>query len=413
MELKHSSIIRSPGEERRVRLIGEVSYRDRSIGSEIYWFEAPEKFAESLSMSGNPWLVCLLPLAVTLGEPLRIHRPVDRVLFENAQELMRIWKCWYPHLHIVPIEADVDDAEKQQPPSKTASFFSGGVDSFFTVLRHNNIPSSDRQIDIDDLLLVWGFDIPLRNSDAFARIRDTLRKAASDLGKELIAVSTNVGAALIRRTDWPFLSVGCGLASVALAMEKRYSRALMASGHGYENLTPWGSHPLTDPLLSTSRTRIIHDGAAFNRIEKTEFIAGSDVAMRSLHVCWVLQSDENCSACNKCYRTMTTLALLGALPRCTTFKEGSVDEKKIPRIYSRGGNDRFFLRQVRDFALRKGRPDIARAIDRSIRYSRRFDKRQPLVKWLERNRLGWILDAARKLRQIEDVSLFRGKARDA
>ncbi len=405
MELKDSSIIRSPGTEKRVRLSAEVAYRDRRIGAEVYWFEVPEKFAEFLSMSGNPWLACLLPLAVTLGEPLRIHRPVDRVLLENVHELMRIWKCWYSHLHIVPIEADVDDTQRHQPPSKTASLFSGGVDSFFTVLHHDNIPASVRQTRVDDLLFVCGFDIPLRNAQAYARMRNTLRRAASDLGKELIGISTNVGATLIQRTAWAPLSHGCALASVGLALEKRYRSVLIASTHGYNDLTPWGSHPLTDPLLSTSRTKIVHDGAAFDRIEKTELLADSDVAMQSLHVCWVLQSDKNCGACNKCYRTMTALALLGALNRCTTFKEGSFDEKKLPRIYSRSENDRFFLRQVRDLALRKGRPDIARAIERSFRYSRRFDNRQPVVRWLETTRLGCILNAARKFRQIGRVSL--------
>jgi hypothetical protein len=63
-----------------------------------------------------------------------------------------------------------------------------------------------------------------------------------------------------------------------------------ASTYSYSNLAPWGSHPLTDPLLSTLGTRVIHDDAAFSRIEKTEFIARREMALRTLRVCWNARS---------------------------------------------------------------------------------------------------------------------------
>ena len=137
MQLKQIDIQKTPNANGRVQLTGEVIYGDRAVRPEIYWFEVPEKYAEFLSKSGNPWLVCLLPLAVTLGEPLRISEPVDSQLLENAQELMRIWKCWYPHLHLIPIEAEVE-IKRHESPERTAAFFSGGVDSFFTVLWHGD-----------------------------------------------------------------------------------------------------------------------------------------------------------------------------------------------------------------------------------------------------------------------------------
>src|SRR3989338_6400267 len=173
MELKSINIIKSPTNSCKVRLVGEVHYDDRA-DAELYWYEIDEKYAEYLSSSGNPWLTCLIPLAVTLGEPLRISLPVDGVLLQNINKLMQIWKSWYPHLHIVPIEANTVEPNSADRSSKTAAFFSGGIDSFFTVLRHD--ASTGSSIAIDDLLYVWGFDIPLENVDAFQHMKGTLKK---------------------------------------------------------------------------------------------------------------------------------------------------------------------------------------------------------------------------------------------
>ena len=75
----------------RARLLGEVVYDDRPGEPEEYWFEVPEQWAGSLSLSGNPWLACLLPLAVTLGEPLRLCVPVDPELRAGVARVMQTW----------------------------------------------------------------------------------------------------------------------------------------------------------------------------------------------------------------------------------------------------------------------------------------------------------------------------------
>lgn len=389
MELKGISITKSPNLEDRVRLSGEVLYDDKGYQPEVYWFDFPEKYGEYLSNSGNPWLACLLPLAATFGEALKISKPVDRALFENAQDLMHIWKRWYPHLKVIPIEAELAEPQHSEVHLKTASLFSGGVDSYFTVLRHNNNSGLVTGINIDDLLCIWGFDIPLKNADAFFRMRDVLKSAAQHLGKELIDVATNM-----RETRWLMsgygpLSHGAALASVGLALEERYSKILIPGTHAYDNLMPNGSHPLTDPLFSTSRTRIIHDGAGFDRVEKTEFVAKSEIARRSLRVCWESHTDKNCQSCNKCYRTMMTLMLLGALEQCSTFDESNLEMAKIRRIYSKDDNDRSLLREVQALALQKGRADIARAIERSFKYSKRLGLYLRITRSLSTKRFVW------------------------
>lgn len=388
MDLKGISIIRSPDSGDRVRLCGEVAYDNKACRPEVYWFDVREKYAECLSESGSPWLVCLLPLAVTLGEPLRLCAPVDRVLFENVQELMQIWKCWYPHLHIVPIEAEVVDAARQGEPRKTAAFFSGGVDSFFTVLRNTDGTELFRKTHIDELLCVWGFDVPLENGEAFKRMKSVLCRAASDLGKELIDVATNIGTTSWRQTDWARHSHNCAFASIALALEPRYQQVLIASSDDYRELSPWGSHVLTDPLLSTKNLRIVNDGAAYSRLKKTECVATSDVALRSLRVCWRSRTDENCGICEKCYRTMLALELVGVLHRCVTFKGASLDARVIRKIFI-APNEQNMYCDIQALALGTGRVDIAKAIDQAIRRSSRLGRRLEVVRSLRTKRFVW------------------------
>lgn len=127
---------------------------------------------------------------------------------------------------------------------------------------------------------------------------------------------------------------------------------------------------------------MVHDDASCSRVEKTEFIARSAMAPRTLRVCWNARSERNCSNCNKCFRTMATLEVLGVLDRCPTFDRQRFDVDRLSRLFSADHNDRVLLQDVDDFAPRKGRRDIAAAIDRSLTRSRRMRRWVSLAMWL-------------------------------
>jgi hypothetical protein len=404
MQFAGCEVIKSPSVEGAVRLVGEVTYDGSFIRPDRIWFEVSDRYADILTDSGNPWLACLLPLAVTLGEPLRISRPVDRTLYDNAQELMRIWVDWYPHLNIVPIEAEIAEAESQNAPARTASFFSGGVDAFHTVLHYDATANPGSYDCIDDLIFVWGFDIPVQNQTAFLRVRDNLSKAATHLGKEMVFIATNLRETRCRKADFSYLAHASILSSAALALNGLYSKVLIPSSSNYEHVRPWGSHPKTDPLYSTRRTHFVHYGIEFKRLEKTAYITQSDVAMHTLRVCWVSESGGNCGVCNKCFRTKTALALYGALERCTTFEAKDLDLGQVATVYSQRAIDIIYLRKVQAAAQRMGRQDIADALESSFQLSDRlnrsvlFSTLWKIKQWLPTRPLLWrILRPARKV----------------
>ncbi|CAN5358043.1 hypothetical protein BH20GEM2_BH20GEM2_09470 [soil metagenome] len=352
----------------RVRLTAEVRY-DGGLAPEEYWFEVAAAVAGDLSNSGNPWLVAMLPLAAMLGEPLRLEAPAEAGLIDNARRVMEIWRAWYPDVEVVEIDADPLEDGDSRSPGRVGAFFSGGVDSFFTALRPRDKAAGAERIAIDELLTVRGFDIPLSAAEAFSGLRETAARAARELGYDFLDVATNLRTGRWDGLPWGPLGHGCALVGTALALENRYGAAVVPATGGYRDLHPWGSHPLTDPLLSTNSLRIIHDGAAFTRVDKLRLLTDSPTALRALRVCWESRSDRNCGACPKCIRTMAVLDLLGVLNRCDSFPCRRVAPRAVARLRCGESWDYRELRDLRDLALQVGRGEMVKAAEGAMRRS--------------------------------------------
>lgn len=408
MELVSVRVAESPSDRGRVRLVGDVLYDDRPGKIEPYWFEFPARYAGALSVSGNPWLACLLPLAVTRGEPLRLRLPVDPLLLSNASRLMAIWSQWYPELRPVSLEAEAKPTQPAPGVRASGAFFSGGVDSFYMVLRDRNGARPADVPAIDKLLLVRGFDIPVEAVAEFERLRASLSQAADALGLELVDVATNLRAVRFREANWGRLSHGSALASVGLAVERGFQSLCIAATHYDGPVRPWGSQPETDPLLSTGITRIFHVGVLIPRREKTEYIAGFDVALRHLHVCYRLGSAENCCDCEKCLLAILTLEVLGVLDRCPPLRRRSLDLKRVRKlvILSRPS-----LRLYRDLEARAragGREEIADAIAACLRRTRRMKPVIAVLVWGRSQRGIWRISKRLHRRIVERPSPAKG-----
>jgi hypothetical protein len=323
--------------------------------------------------SGNAWLICFLPLAVSFRERLLLRAAVDPVLIKNATELMRIWATWDPGLKPVKIESEPRDVSPQPNTSKTACFFTGGVDSFFTVLHPGSANSKGQPTGagrVDDLVYVWGYDLPLDRPEEFAKLNASLSTAAAEMGKRFHTVATNLRQTQYRRMAWGRLSHGCALGAVAHFLAGSFSGFLISASHKHEHDFAWGSHLLTDPLMSSSHLAIKHYGAEFDRVEKTEFIAQHAVALRHLRVCYRARRAANCGNCGKCYRTMLALEMLGQTSKTSAFPASVLDLRKARRMLVEDENTSAFLSDVLRHAIARNRPDIAGAIRASQRWNR-------------------------------------------
>jgi hypothetical protein len=353
----------------RLRALVSSGEGDRDV-----WFEIPAELEPEICETGEPWLLLMLPLAARTGEAVELEMPVDPLFLENVRGLAETWAHWYPDLHVPTLCAP---SRRAQPTGgRVAQFFSGGVDSWFTLLRHTESPGKFPQIgDVDELITVWGFDIPISDPDEFRPLHASVRETAERFGKRSIVIATNLRDQMqgawkeVWGPRWGPLTHGTGLATVALLVGSRYSMVKVASTHRFWEPFPYGSHPMTDSLFSTSTTSFCHDHALYSRIDKIERIAESEYALSRLKVCYSGGQFRNCSECVKCHRMLLCFDTLGILDKAKSFDLDLYERNRGRPFVIRNANDRVRALEVRELAARKGRNDIAAVIDQSIRRS--------------------------------------------
>ena len=379
MKLTDIAIAPSPDRAGWTRLSGIVRYDAPQDGKreEAYWFEFPDAHADAITTSGNPWLACLLPVAVEIGEPLVLSRPVDPQMLDFAGDRMAIWHWWNPRHTPVRVEAGVE-AAPAEPDARTVSLFSGGVDSFYTAL-------SPRAWPIDDLLVIHGaFDLMHAKRDSFERVQAKLQAAADALGKVLIPTATNLLHTRLGTTDLASRSQGSMMGAVPLALERRFARILIPSSIDLNWKAAWGTHPITDAMLSTSATFVTEDGLATRRMDKTEFVARSDVALSTLRVCLFTGNETNCMRCEKCLRAAIALEAMGVLGRAPAFGTAKLDVRRVARMPIGDPDVRHYYEELIPFCRERGRDDLADAVARSLARARRHDPFRPLVRRLRK-----------------------------
>ena len=403
MEVSETRIQESPAGEDRIRYSATVSYDDGKREPEEFWFDVPRQFSDALQPSGNPWLAAVLPIAAKINEPVRLVEPVDPRVYEGVLEVLQVWNTWEPDtMHIPKIEAPLAPRISNEPMGRIGSFFSGGVDSFFSAIYHDDLPEGMPRV--TDLISCWGFDIPLKHTDEIASARKSLDKAAEALGKTRIDVWTNIRKTRIDDYDWGRYTHGCALAAVALMLEPRFWRVQIPStwGPSGEELFAWGNHVLTQPKFSSQRMQIVFDGIAFGRTDKIAYLKDNAVAMNHIRSCWKTRGANNCSVCGKCMRVMIALTAHGARGRCTTFDWNNFSYEKLRafRISDEFDTHNFFTMML---ALPKGTdPELLAAMKDCVEQNQRYYKRLRRFEKLEYTRfIGWAFGHYKRRRVMD------------
>jgi len=290
------------------------------------WYRVQAKHKSLLTSSCDPFVVATIFMAMKQGADLVVHGEVSPSLLQNLAEFQAAWVCWRPEYYR-QIEISVEVEREQTPTdrlSRAISTFSGGVDSCFTAFRHTKKLCGRVQRPLEAGLMIHGLDIPLNEQQIFDNAAKKSRATLASLELELITMATN-----FREFDQDWEDVhGVAIGSCLMLLQGGYSEGLIPSSLPYDALAlPWGSNPITDPLLSSSTFPIVHDGAAFTRTEKVKQIAQWREALQNLRVCWEgTQKDKNCGHCEKCVHTILNFrAVRLGLPPC--FDRDIADEE--------------------------------------------------------------------------------------
>jgi hypothetical protein len=301
-----------------VRLDGDVSHVN--VTSDVH-----------LQRTGDALLAFLLPVAMATGSRFAIKDEVDERLMRSQARVQEVLTFWFRNLKRVSVDAPT---VRRQPRPNVSSFFSGGVDSSYTALKHRS--------ELTQLVFVHGFDTHQDQEALRAEISRRLGGAADTLGIPLVEISTNLRDVTDRYFGWAFYH-GAALAGISHMLDSRIS--IVPATHTYADVFEWGSHPLLDPLWSSGSVHVEHDGANVSRTEKIRTIVRDRDALGWLRVCYRNPDQAyNCGRCEKCVRTMLSLHALGALEQAPTFPN-DIDPRTVRRLRFLNRNSLAFAKE--------------------------------------------------------------------
>lgn len=354
--------LRAFGDQWRISARVQIEAQLTDFPKEI-WFEIPREMLGEHPLPMDGFAVALFMQAMHLGETLQLQGCLSRKLMQGLDTCQTIFHAWFPQW-FQKIELIPDQLTPAIPssPSGIGFAFSGGVDSSYTLKTHLDPFRTQAQDTFTHGVFVHGFDIPLAAAEVYAHWAGRFKPALARQGIDLVCVRSNVQD-FLRNLPW-IIAHGPALCSVALILAGRLSRFFVPASAPYTDLEPWGSHPLTDPLLSTEALEIVHDGCR-PRVEKILSIADWPPAQSWLRVCWEHPSVHgNCCRCHNCLNTMAALELAGTLSAFTWFTE-DLDRNRLSQMRIPAA-ERAEAEALLALARTHADPGIAQALQLSI-----------------------------------------------
>lgn len=349
----------------------EVHVESKHLLSREIWFEVENAHKHYLNTSFEPFVVGALMLAMSLGENFKVQGNLSPKLVYGLKQYQQYFHYWFKDtLQVIDITADSYDVNSSVRNKNTvASFFSGGVDSFYTLWSHLPEREPIESNQLTHCIFVHGFDIPLEDMRTFKIASNHYRKILEGLNIQLVPVRTNLRELLVHCNVGWGMTNGAALGAIGLLLQSCFSRIYIPSTQKYSVTEPWGSNPIVDSMLSTERLDFIHHGAHMPRLEKIKAISHWPIIYDNLRVCWLRPNGlNNCGRCEKCLRTMAALELQSVLQNCSTFPK-KINHKhwKLVDYYEHG-----YLDELAEYAQRLSRKDMAHLLSKVKNRSRSF-----------------------------------------
>lgn len=336
-----------------------------------FYYQFSGVHADEVDSSADPFAAACLIKSMRANEPLEIGPSISTRLHVMLPRIRDIYHSWWPDLFK---RIDIHTTPRLEPaptPRNTmGTTFSGGVDSFYSLLKHHRDGSAIGR-PLTHIVFMRGVETPIERAKGVEGSEEWVRAVAENLGVRPVFGATNVRTHIM--TNWEKYDHGSALASIALCLSPILGFMCIPSAFSYRHLVPHGSSPLTDEMFSTDRMYIFHDGSEVTRAEKVESIVNwnKDLALRYLRVCLGnFGGAYNCGRCRKCVRTAIPLHVLGVAQGSDIFQYKGTDH--WAGFLTKDHLE--LLRENYDFARRRGgSPEIVETLDHAIR-QRRFEQ---------------------------------------
>lgn len=273
------------------------------------------------SVLAIPFVGDVIPIAWITGAKLEIPE-LDKDFCDSLDSVKRGYAKMIPHVNLpgdIIVKKIVKTAQKGKKEN-SAMFFSGGVDSWCTLVRHID--------EKPDLISVWGSDIDYCDEEGWANLYRILTENTTHLGLNHIVVRSSFRKTIyedcltwtfektIGDNWWHGMQHGIGI--IVHAAPANYlngvKRQYIAASLTKTTMDAiCASRPEIDGAIRFAGCRVFHD-AVMSRQAKIEEIVKyhrRNNAPTKLHVCWETKDGHNCQKCEKCYRTIYGLLVLG------------------------------------------------------------------------------------------------------
>lgn len=310
--------------------------------------------------------LCVAAPAMRTCPELSCRAALSATFTANLRAFTEHFSRWYPEDYR-PVSLRPDQAitpPQRSGKGRTGTLFTGGVDSFYTLLKHRS--------EITDLIYVHGYDVKLDDTERRETVSRMLRHVAAQAGINVIEIETNAIRFFRDFGHWGRQTHGLAVAAAARHLSELVTTIYVPSSFPDGQTHPWGSHPDTDILFSDERQRFMHDGTEASRTDKIRILAGADLALQNLRVCWKnVAGAYNCGHCEKCLRTMTTLYAFGALDRSRTFPT-RIAPPLVEDVIAADDVSQYFIRENLRVLQERGLLDdpVTRAWEKVLQRSR-------------------------------------------
>lgn len=355
-------------ESGKVRLCANIKRPDKEI---CIWFEVQDQYEKYLCTErSNSFLLAILEYAMSKGWDICSETPIDSSLhYQLTNYGTTIIGDNYDFLNRINLDIPFTD-EIIESDGGVGTGFSGGVDSFYTVLKH--MEPEEHKFKLTHLLIAnigaFTYGTTEETTPVFLKKVDDLTPAANDLGLPLIVVNTNFNDFYhdieIERKHMNAVMGGSitKISAVVYALQKLFriyyiassltlDRFQFAEDDSCYNLLYWLK------LYSIPSLMFYGSGSEVNRIGKVEYISDYTTAQKYLGT----DFGKNCGNCFKCLRTQGELYAVGKLDKF----EAVYDVKKYVKNYKKKmawylGNpsewEEGFPQEIRDTCKKYGRP---------------------------------------------------------
>lgn len=306
------------------------------------------------------FLSLFIPHILLTNDSIIVKGEVCRKFYNNLLHL----KKYYDSLNIGPTYFNINCSFKKldyysnlrAKKRGTITTFTGGVDSFYTLLTKLN--------EIDTILYCINYDVFESQQHLLKMQLQTIKNVAHDLKKNVIICRTNQRSILqwsnigylkdiSHKYDndlWGYFIHGPCIFSNAYNLSLEYNKLYIPSSHPKTSNYLWGSSFHIDHFYSSSFLDIVHHGDC-TRVHKIRQIItiNKNICFKYLKVCYSNSNQKyNCSKCEKCKRTFIPIGIINKnyLKELKTF---NIDIEKFEEIKNEYLNFQFKKNTDKDF----------------------------------------------------------------